>query len=209
MLDSPMVGVDESVPYSLVIAFLPQVIADSIVLGLDSNDPENEDILIHAAEMQGIKLLSSFDPGDSFQVSSLHAMYPWRNPKGYFLALYFPYQSLLESTATMPSENDTNTFDKLMLMIGIVVHRAYANIINLRMDRAYRIMEEFKNPVLRVFNRNHDHIVGILEARSTFLLNTKAPSDELKPLRTELKKILSQLRSRFQQVIQEWLVYLE
>ncbi len=185
---SEMKSLAEAVPTTLIMLIVPDFIVESVILAIDSSIPIDEDRVVQTAEMQGIKLLSSFDPSDLFQVGCIHALYPWNNPKGYFLALYFPFIPTISKNVTMEMET-------LTLMLGTVIDRSFSNIAHMMMDKIYTEME--------------NSLSRISETLASLPLGTSSEennhSNELDSQREEIKKILHDIRMNIQSMIKVWL----
>ncbi len=121
-------------PHAMIFRMDQEFIFDSQIIALDTNlSAIDESRLFESMEMQGIKLLSSFDVTDLYQVGSIHALYPWSDPKGYFFALYFPLTPIISENA--PAEPMT-------IMVGMIIDRSYAPITTIMLDDIYSVMDQ-------------------------------------------------------------------
>ncbi len=180
---------NSSVPHAMIMLINPDLIIESQILSLDSGLPPEEELrIMNSAELQGIKLLSSLDISDIFQVGCVHALYPWQDPKGYFFSLYFP---------AMPMTKSGKTFDPVAMMLGVVVSRAHAAITNLMLDEIYTTMEES---------------LATMSATTTNILLTITEDDIqeeiLKQELASLKKQLNKLRHEIHAKITQWITHL-
>ncbi len=172
------------VPFALTMIINQDFISESQILSFDSDfSSETEEQLLNSVELQGIKLLSSFEVTDLFQVGYIHAMYPWYRPKGYCLAMYLPVIPILG--------NDDVIIDPVPLMIAVVINRSLTPILTAHQDAIYAEMEELMPQISEC-------------TAKMLLLHQHAEVDELMQHVTELKSTLRRLRQNVKNSLSKW-----
>ncbi len=179
---------DDIVP--LAVFMLLDNIEGPVLLGVDP-DTDRMDFK-SSIEFSGLRVFSSIDPLDLMHSGYLHALYPWSNPKGQLVCLYF--------TINLDPEDDTlgEMSSTLAFLVGALIDRHFSQVVRWVPDATINALEETASIIADILTTNLSEVSGNLDAQKVKLLILNQDK------RTVQAK-LHEMREKIKSLVLDWL----